>query len=165
MTEPLMKAFFDLEAELTERVSQMSVTRLNDDQKPFYQECHHLRDPDIALKDAAIRTKQLALHGDRLYRTPLEIAQKIDKKDVVVFWADYKALWCVGTKWDFTPIYKDSRLEYYNLTPAKGPGGTWMYVNSLSLEGKSGCPVLKALFKEIEALTGFTFKVSDFPDC
>lgn len=160
VANPYYSEFVNIESELIEDISDIRTIKLNYDLRPFHRNHYELKDPHQALKDEKIRTAQLILYTDNLFRTPKEISQDLSDNEIVLFKAQNTKNWCVGNKWDFTPITNDSKLNYIDIKPARGSGGTVIRINDLTIHDKRDSEILNKLSLTIEELTGQQFEKS-----
>lgn len=160
IAEPYFEEFVAEESELSSTISDLTNIKMNYDFRPYHKKHYELNIPDQALHDQEIRTAQLILYADKLFRTPKTIAKEMTDKEIVLFKSHKTNNWCIGNKWDFTPINEDSTLNYIDIKPARGSGGTEMKINSLNIQDKRDSEILNNLSMKIEELTARKFERS-----
>ncbi len=156
--EPYFEEFFKSENEHLDSVTLLDRFELQYIQRPYYRSHYELKDSDIALKDESVRTAQLALYTNSLYRMPKSISDNLKKNEIALFYSENTKKWCIGNKWDFTVINNEESMEYINIERARGPGGTEMNINSLKIADVVESNKLKALSYKIEELSGKIFR-------
>lgn len=156
--EPYFDDFLSKESELTQDISDIRKVSIKYDSRPYYRSHYELKNPHLASKNRAIRTAQLILYSQNLYRTPDELAEELTDNQIIIFKSKKTDNWCVGNKWDFTPITSESTLKYIDIKPARGSGGTEMNINSLNISDEKNSETLKELLNTLEELTGHKFE-------
>jgi hypothetical protein len=156
--KPYYKEFIDRESELTKGISNVKKITIKYDSRPYHRNHYELKEPHLALKNRDVRTSQLILYTDKLYRTPIELSEDLSDNQIVLFKSQKTDKWCVGNKWDFTPITIDSKLSFVDIKPARGSGGTRIDINSLTINGERDSKPLVGLSNKIEELTGQKFE-------
>lgn len=158
--EPYLKEFIQNESELTQDIFDIRKVKINYELKPYHRTHYDLKDPYIALKDQNIRTAQLILYGDKLYRTPKYLSSELAENEIALFKSTIKDKWCIGNIWDFTLITDNCKMYYVDIKPARGSGGTEMKINSLTIYDIKDSKVLEKLSLTIEGITGKKFERS-----
>ncbi len=155
---PYFTAFEDKESELTQDISGIRKVILKYKSRPFYRSHYELQDPHIALKYPKLRTAQLILYTKNLYRTPIPLAEELSDNQIIVFKSEKTNNWCIGNKWEFTPITSKTKLKFIDIKPARGSGATRIEINSLAISDEKDSKNLINLVKTIEELTGNMFE-------
>lgn len=156
--EPYFKEFINKEVDLTQDISDIRKVNTKYKSRPYYRSHYELKDPHIALKNKNIRTAQLILYTNKLYRTPEELSAGLTDNQIVVFKPKKTDSWCVGNKWDFTQITTESKLNYIDIKPARGSGGTEVDINSLTISDERNSKPLEELVQILQELTGQKFE-------
>ncbi len=158
--EPYLDEFIKTESELLREISDVSVMDVKYGLLQFYKSHYELEDPYLALKNSDVRRSQLILYTDNIYRTPEELSKEFTENKFVLFKSQNTSTWCLGNKWDFTPITKGSKLEYLEVKPTHGLDRVELHVNSLIIQDEPTCDLLSELTDRIEKLTGLKFERS-----
>lgn len=162
--EPYLAEFIDKENNYTNSYQIADRIKLKYSQRPFFKRHYELMDPEIALKNKDVRRSQLILYTDLLFRTPHEISKDLLDSEIAVFKSKETDTWCIGNKWDFSVINKESRLEFIKVLPARGSGGTEIKINSLTINDVVNSQTLIELCSDLEQKTGLTFKREEWYD-
>lgn len=155
---PYLTEFIEKENSYTNSYEIIDKINLRYSQRQFFVRHYELNDPEIALKDKDVRTSQLILYTDFLFRTPNEISKDLFDNEIIVFKSKEPDTWCVGNKWDFSIIDKESRLKFIKVLPGRGSGGTEIKINSLTIEDVANSQKLTEFCTDLEQKTGLTFK-------
>lgn len=157
IAKPYLKEFTTRTSELSEKTANVSKIDLKYATLPFHKNHYELEDPYLALKNSDVRTAQLILYSELLYKMPKEISDELSENEIVLFKSQKTGLWCVGNKWDVTPITKESKLRYIDIKPVRGLGGTEIQINSLNIHDEKDSECLMRFSKAIEKLTSLQF--------
>lgn len=86
--------------------------------------------------------------------------EELAANEIALFKSQKTNTWCLSNKWDFTPITDYGKLNYVDINPARGSGGTEMKINSLTIYDIMDSETVKKLSSTIEELTGKNFERS-----
>lgn len=126
------------------------------DQRPFRVVHFELSDPYIAEKDPTLRAAQMALYKRELYQTPLPIQNMLKINEIAIYALPGLKMTFVSTKWDTVCLTSkdDHQVTYYEVLPARGPGGRKIEIKELLIDDSKESNTLLELKKEIESKVG-----------
>lgn len=150
--------------QLTGQIESDIAARLRDDiviekfkleykQKQFKVIHYELKDPYIAERDAELRAAQMSLYKPGLLPTPEIIQNRLNEYEVCIYKFSNMGEFLVSNKWDTNIIYSDSieKLIYYEILPARGPGGKRLDICDLSIEDSNNSNAILDLINKLES--------------
>lgn len=155
---PFMHDFLQKESDFTRDLMELTVVSASLNMKPYHRSHYELDDPHKALKDEYLRACQMALYTNNLFRIGEVLKNEMEENHVGIFYAKEKDTYCVYNKWDFSPITKDSKLEFLDILPARGGGSKEIRINSLTIKDERSSNALDQLKSDLEDLSGMEFK-------
>ena len=139
-------------AELISNDITIEKFKLEYKQKCFKVIHYELKDPYIAEHDTELRAAQISLYKPELLQTPSIIQNKLNEYEVCLYKIPGMNEFFVSNKWDTTLISpnKTGKLVFYEILPARGPGGKRLDLNDLSIEDSKNSNALVELSEKLE---------------
>ena len=139
-----------------DNLDNIKVINLGIKQIPYYMADYENQPHDKALKDNALRIAQKCLYSRDLLETPESIKSRLNENSVAIWQSKNSQFWGVSTYSDSVIFgnQEDAKIEFFNMLPAKGPGGMDLNLGDLKLSDKANSTKLKQLVKELENVTG-----------
>jgi hypothetical protein len=159
--KPYRQLANQIEKDISGRISNDLIIekfKLEYKQKRFKVIHYELKDPYIAEDDVELRAAQISLYKPELLQTPEIIQDKLNEYEICVYKIPRMNEVFVSNKWDTTLISLDKmvKLTFYEILPARGPGGKQLNINDLSIEDSKNS---NSLLNLIEKFEGYGIKV------
>jgi len=154
--KPYRQLVSEIERDISERLrNEVTIEKFKfeDKQKRFIVIHYELKDPYIAERDAELRAAQISLYKPGLLQTSEIIQNKLNEYEVCIYRIPGMNEVFVSNKWDTTFICSDKteKLIFYEILPARGPGGKRLDLNGLSIEDSKNSNSLLDLIKKLES--------------
>lgn len=126
--------------------------KLQNKQRAFMIIHYELKDPYIAAKDTVLRASQLALYRRDLYQTPNFISSSLDDNEIAYYRLKGIDKIFISNKWDtiYLVPMDVNEMIYWNILPARGPGGQELELRGLNIVDSKNSPGLIELVEQIE---------------
>lgn len=156
ITKPYRSDFLKSEAILSDSLDHTSYFQIYE-QRPFFRTNHWVQDREAVMENPDLRIAQLILYTKSIYRMPKVFTISMNVDEIVFFYSEKCDVWCIGNRYDFTPINKNSVLEFIEIEPARGSGYKELVVNSLTFNDSYDSEILETVVEALELRTELTF--------
>jgi len=167
---PYIESFKRRSEELEETLLQgtsIEVFEVSTKQSPFTMPDYASENPHKAIVDQKLRLAQKSLYKEFLLETPSSIKDKLNEYAIAIWQHEKSGIWGVSNLFD-TVCYKlgDSvKVDFANLQPAKGQGGTYFSIGDLDISDKPNSDVLKGATERLEQIMSVTISRYEGHDC